>query len=57
MYVQSRGNRGGRPLYPEPRMAETGCVACIDAIVYLTVSFHFMKRLSRRRARWEITRA
>ncbi|MCY3823402.1 MAG: hypothetical protein OXG62_05985 [Nitrospinae bacterium] len=25
-------------------MAETGCVACIDAIAYLTVSSHFMKK-------------
>ena len=44
VYVQSRGNRDGRPLYSENQMAEMGYVACIDAILYLTVSFHFMKK-------------
>ena len=44
VYVQSRGNRDGRPLYSETQMAEMGYVACIDAILYLTVSFHFMKK-------------
>ncbi len=44
VYVQSRGNRDGRPLYSEGQMSEMGYVACIDAILYLTVSFHFMKK-------------
>ncbi len=44
VYVQSRGNQDGRPLYSEAQIAEIGYVACIDAILYLTLSFHFMKK-------------
>ena len=47
VYVQSRGNRDGRPLYAARQMAEMGYAACIDAILSLTVSFHFMKKALR----------
>ena len=47
VYVQSRGNRDGRPLYSALQMAEMGYAACIDAILSLAVSFHFMKKALR----------
>lgn len=47
VYVQSRGNRDARPLYSERQMAEMSYAACIDAVLYLAVSFHFMKKALR----------
>jgi len=44
VYVQSRGNRDGRPLYPMKQLAEMGYAACIDAQLFLLVSFHFAQR-------------
>jgi 2-methylisocitrate lyase-like PEP mutase family enzyme len=44
VYVQSRGNRDGRPIYPMKRLAEMGYAACIDAQLFLLVSFHFAQR-------------
>lgn len=44
VYVQSRGNRDGRPLYCAKRLEEMGYKACIDALNYLLVSFHFAKK-------------
>ncbi len=44
VYVQSRGNRDGRPLYSAKQLEEMGYGACIDALNYLLVSFHFAKK-------------
>ena len=43
VYVQSRGNRDGRPLYSESDLKEMGYVACIDAQVVLGASFNAIK--------------
>jgi methylisocitrate lyase len=47
VYVQSRGNRDGRPLYPMKQLADMGYAACIDAQLFLLVSFHFAQRALR----------
>lgn len=44
VYVQSRGNRDGRPLFTNPELEAMGYKACIDAQLWLTVSFHHAKR-------------
>jgi methylisocitrate lyase len=44
VYVQSRGNRDGRPVYPMKQLAEMGYAACIDAQLFLLVSFHFAQK-------------
>lgn len=44
VYVQSRGNRDGRPVYPMKQLAEMGYAACIDAQLFLLVSFHFARK-------------
>jgi len=44
VYVQSRGNRDGRPVYPLKRLREMGYAACIDAQLYLLVAFHQARR-------------
>jgi methylisocitrate lyase len=44
VYVQSRGNRDGRPVYPMKQLQDLGYAACIDAQLFLLVSFHFAKR-------------
>jgi 2-methylisocitrate lyase-like PEP mutase family enzyme len=41
VYVLSRGNRDGRPLPTAGQLADMGYKACIDALTYLLVSFHF----------------
>lgn len=43
VYVLSRGNRDNRPLPSASQLADMGYKACIDAITYLLVSFHFAK--------------
>ena len=40
VYVQSRGNREGRPTYSMRRLREMGYKACIDAQLFLLVSLH-----------------
>lgn len=40
VYVQSRGNRDGRPLFSNTELKEMGYKACIDAQLWMTVSFH-----------------
>lgn len=40
VYVQSRGNRDGRPLFSNPELKDMGYKACIDAQLWLMVSFH-----------------
>jgi len=44
VYVQSRGNRDGRPLFSTTELKSMGYKACIDAQLWLTVSFHHAKR-------------
>ena len=44
VYVQSRGNRDGRPLFSNTELREMGYKACIDAQLWLTVSFHHAKK-------------
>jgi methylisocitrate lyase len=39
IYVQSRGNRDGRPVYSMADLKAMGYVACIDAQLFLMVSF------------------
>ncbi len=43
VWVQSRGNRDGRPIYSLPELQEMGYRACIDAQLLLGVAVHFMK--------------
>ena len=42
--MKSLGNRDGRPLYSHEQMVDLGYKACIDALTYLLVSFHFAKK-------------
>lgn len=44
IYVQSRGNRDGRPLYTYAQLREMGYAGCIDAILAVGVQFHFMRQ-------------
>jgi len=43
VWVQSRGNRDGRPIYSLPELQRMGYRACIDAQLLLGVGAHFMK--------------
>ena len=44
VYVQSRGNREGRPLYSMPQLQDMGYKACIDAQLFMLASLHFARR-------------
>ena len=44
VYVQSRGNREGRPVYSMKRLQDMGYKACIDAQLFLLVSLHFTRK-------------
>ncbi len=44
IYVQSRGNRDGRPLYSFRQLEDMGYAGCIDAILSVGVQFHFMRQ-------------
>jgi 2-methylisocitrate lyase-like PEP mutase family enzyme len=44
VYVQSRGNRDGRPNFTRQELEQMGYVACIDAQFVLCTQFHFMKQ-------------
>lgn len=44
VYVQSRGNRDGRPLYSFRQLEDMGYAGCIDAILAVGVQFHFMRK-------------
>ena len=44
VYVRSLGNRDNRPTPSSKQLAEMGYKACIDALLYLLVSFHHAKR-------------
>jgi 2-methylisocitrate lyase-like PEP mutase family enzyme len=43
VWVQSRGNRDGRPIYSLPELQAMGYRACIDAQLLLGVAVHFIK--------------
>jgi methylisocitrate lyase len=43
VWVQSRGNRDGRPIYSLPELKAMGYCGCIDAQLLLGVAVHFMK--------------
>jgi 2-methylisocitrate lyase-like PEP mutase family enzyme len=43
VWVQSRGNRDGRPIYSLDQLQRMGYRACIDAQLLLGVAVHFMK--------------
>jgi len=40
-YVRSLGNRDNRPTPSSKQLADIGYKACIDALLYLLVSFHY----------------
>ena len=44
VYVQSRGNRDGRPLFTTSQLRDMGYVACIDAQIVLATAFHFIRK-------------
>lgn len=44
VYVQSRGNRDGRPIISRKDLMQMGYVACIEAQVVLCTAFHFLKQ-------------
>ncbi len=44
VYVQSRGNRDGRPLYTYGQLKDMGYGGCIDAIMSVGVQFHFTRK-------------
>ena len=41
VYVQSRGNREGRPIYSMTQLEDMGYAACIDAQLFMLASLHF----------------
>jgi methylisocitrate lyase len=43
VWVQSRGNRDGRPLYSNAELADMGYVACIDAITLMLAALDGMR--------------
>ncbi|RYE70168.1 MAG: isocitrate lyase/PEP mutase family protein [Oxalobacteraceae bacterium] len=45
VYVQSRGNRDGRPIYTAQQLKDMGYVACIEAQVVICSNFHYQKKL------------
>jgi 2-methylisocitrate lyase-like PEP mutase family enzyme len=44
VYVRSLGNRDNRPTPNSAQLADMGYKACIDALLYLLVGFHYAKR-------------
>lgn len=44
VYVQSRGNREGRPIYSMRQLEDMGYVACIDAQLVLLVALHHARK-------------
>jgi 2-methylisocitrate lyase-like PEP mutase family enzyme len=44
IWVQSRGNRDGRPILPLGDLAAMGYRGCIDAQILLGAAFHFMQK-------------
>src|SRR5260370_5139298 len=46
VWVQSRGNRDGRPILPLGELKAMGYRGCIDAPILLGTAFHFVSRAS-----------
>src|SRR5688572_30296481 len=44
VYVQSRGNRDGRPIFSRQDLQQMGYAGCIEAQVVLCTAFHFLKK-------------
>lgn len=44
VYVISRGNRDGRPLYSIPQLEEMGYKVAIDAILTVGLNYHFLRK-------------
>ncbi len=44
VYVQSRGNRDGHPLYSFKQLEDMGYAGSIDAILSVGVQYHFMRK-------------
>jgi 2-methylisocitrate lyase-like PEP mutase family enzyme len=44
VYVQSRGNRDGRPIFSRQELQQMGYAGCIEAQVVLCTAFHFLKK-------------
>jgi methylisocitrate lyase len=47
VYVQSRGNRDGRPIFTRKELMDMGYVACIEAQVVLCSALHHHKKILR----------
>lgn len=45
VYVQSRGNRDGRPIFSRKELMDMGYAACIEAQVVLCSAFHYLKQV------------
>ena len=43
VYVQSRGNRDGRPLYTGAQLEDMGYAIVIDAVLAISINFHFTR--------------
>jgi methylisocitrate lyase len=43
VYVQSRGNSDGRPLFSMSELKQMGYVACIDAQIVVATAYHFLQ--------------
>ena len=44
IWVQSRGNRDGRPLYNNKQLQEMGYIGSIDAQIHIGISYYFLKK-------------
>ncbi len=47
VYVQSRGNRDGRPIFTRQELMDMGYVACIEAQLMLCSALHYQKQVLR----------
>ena len=45
VYVQSRGNRDGRPLYTPAQLEDMGYAIVIDAVLSICINFHFTRKV------------
>ncbi len=45
VYVQSRGNRDGRPIFSRQELEQMGYVACIEAQVVICSALHYHKKI------------
>ena len=56
VYVQSRGNRDGRPIFSRQELIDMGYVACIEAqVVLCSALFHHKKILTELRATGQVS--